>query len=186
MLWLCCEFTLGDKLVYWSAALWAFFGWTVRCLQPNGEGRRACSYLSLFSLVCAQQSDFDRRKSHETWCDEARCDPCLLLTDRHVPGYVLCPGCWVLTWLLPIRLPTKLSSLITWTISLSLGHSSLPLKKGSPYLSETSASTYNTAQCGSSEDRGLFVIDSFQLLLHNVEVLNGKKKCASFTGNSQI
>ena len=66
MLWLCCEFTLGDKLVYWSAALWAFFGWTVRCLQPNGEGRRACSYLSLFSLVCAQQSDFDRRKSHGT------------------------------------------------------------------------------------------------------------------------
>jgi hypothetical protein len=35
-------------------------------VQPNGEGRRACSCLALFVLVRAQQTDFDRRKSHGT------------------------------------------------------------------------------------------------------------------------
>ena len=66
MLWFCYKFILGDKLAYWRACLWAFFDWTVSSVQPNGEDRRACSYLAFFILVCAQQTDFDRRKSHGT------------------------------------------------------------------------------------------------------------------------
>jgi hypothetical protein len=118
MLWLCYKFILGDKLAYWRVCLWAFFDWTEQWLAYNRmEKTRACSYLALFILLCAQQTGFDRRKSHGTagnigsslfkkyrymvgW-------GCLwimftagwsLCSKRPRPGCMLCPDNWVLTW----------------------------------------------------------------------------------------
>ena len=117
MLWLCYKFILGDKLAYWRACLWAFLDWTVSSVQPNGENRRAYTYLALFILVCAQQTDFDRRKSHGTagnignnlfkkyrylvgwgslWAMSTA--GWSLCSNRPRPRCMLCPGCWVLTW----------------------------------------------------------------------------------------
>jgi hypothetical protein len=173
MLWLCYKFILGDKLAYWRTCLWAFFDWTVSSVQPNGEDRRACSYLALFILVCTQQTDFDRRKSHGTAGNIGNSLDIKLsiLGGTRLPvNRVHCwliavfqetlTGVYVVSWLMGSDLVSFLAfCLQNWI--LSLGHSFLPLKKESPYFFETSASTHNTALCGSSKDRSLFVIDCF-------------------------
>jgi hypothetical protein len=144
--------------------------------KPEGRAHiLPCSFLyvrSKLTLIVASRTELQATaaivclKNIDTWWDETSCESCSLLADRCVPrdldASVCCVpaiGFWL--GLLPSNLPSELNSVITWTISLSYGHSSLPLKKESPYFFETSASTHNTALCGSAKDRSLFVIDCF-------------------------
>jgi len=134
-----------------------------------------CSFLYVrnkLTLIVASRTELRATsaivclKNIDTWWDEASCESCSLLADRCVPWdldpSVCCVpaiGFWL--GLLPSSLPSELNSVSTWTISLLLWHSSLPLKKESPYFFETLASTHNTALCVSWKDRSLFVIDCF-------------------------
>jgi hypothetical protein len=179
MLWLCCKFILGNKLAYWRACLEhsSIEQWVACNRMEKTEGRARilpCSFLFVrnkLTLIVASRTELQATsailclKNIDRWWDEAPCESCSLLADRCVPRdldpAICCVpaiGFWL--GLLPSSLPSKLHSVVTWTVSLSHGHSSLPLKKSS-YFFEISASTHNTALCGSPKDRNLFVIDCF-------------------------